>query len=356
MKIALLTIWHVGNYGAELQAYATVKALKQLGHEVTIIDIRENEHVHMSLKSRVASAVAGCTLASMRFRKFWRRYFPDKTRHYRRVEELIQNPPEADVYVAGSDQVWNTDITAEKKLIYFLNFGQENVRRVSYASSFGKGTWDESEEITQTVRALLGRFAHLSAREQSGVGLLKSVFGRDGVRVVDPTLLSEDYSELTGKVKSQNTLVYYPLVKYPQLEEFCRNLSSLMGLKPINANKCIMLTRSIAWRRPSVEKWVKDIAEASFIVTPSFHGLAFSLIYRKQFIIINKGGAENRKARLTDLLSELGLLDRFFETFEEVWADRPWERRIDYDAVSEKLAKMRKESINYLMKALESAE
>lgn len=356
MKIALLTIWHVGNYGAELQAYATVKVLTQLGHDVTIIDIRENEHAHASLKSRVASAVSGCTLASWRFRKFWRKYFPKKTRHYRSAEELMQNPPEADVYLVGSDQVWNTEITAEKKLLYFLNFGREGVRRMSYASSFGRDSWSESEAVTKTVGDLLSRFSHLGVREQSGVGLLKSVFGRDGARVVDPTLLLEDYSELTGKTEQRRTLVYYPLTNYPQLDDFCVKLAAEMGLKPINANKCIMLTRSIAWRRPSVEKWVKDIAEASFVVTPSFHGLAFSLIYRKQFIIINKGGAENRKARLTDLLSELGLLDRFFETFEEVWADRPWERRIDYDAVSEKLAKMRKESINYLMKALESAE
>ena len=352
MKIALLTIWHVGNYGAELQAYATIKTLTALGHDVSIIDIRENEHPTSSLKAKAASMIGKFTPAYHNFNKFWKEYFPQKTKHYHSIEELIANPPKADAYIVGSDQVWNPDITKEKTLIYFLNFGSPSVLRISYASSFGSNQWKGTVDLTNEIKKLLEGFNAISCREKSGVSILKSVWGIDAKRVLDPTLLISDYSEFTGPIKVSQTLVYYPLTQYPQLEIFCMSLAKTMGLKLVNANETRMLTNSIPWKRPCVQSWVKKIAEAAFVVTPSFHGLAFSIIFRRQFMIINRGGSIERRARMIDLLEELGLSERFCESFSEAQSKRLWERPIDFEKVYERLAIMRQESINFLKDSL----
>ena len=352
MKIALLTIWHVGNYGAELQAYATMKVLMEMGHDVTIIDIRENEHPNPTLKNRLAGLISKMTPAYRNFNKFWSTNFPSKTRHYRSVEDLLDNPPEADAYVVGSDQVWNKDITAEKRYIYFLNFGPELVRRISYASSFGIDKWNDSIESTNKTKELLTRFSSISCREQSGIELLKTVFNLQASRVLDPTLLLNDYSNLIGNISDKDILTYYPLTNYPELDNFCRNLAGEMGLELVNANRTTYLTNSIPWSRPSVVNWMRAIAQAKFVVTPSFHGLVFALLFRRQFMIINRGGNQGRKTRMTDLLDALGLSDRFCESFEEAREKKLWEYEIDYADVYQKLNIMRRDSVNYLAKAL----
>ena len=353
MKIALLTIWHVCNYGAELQAYATTKILRDLGHEVTMIDIRENEHPNPSLKNRMAEFISRLTPAYRNFNNFWQKYIPSKTRHYRSIDDLIANPPAADVYMVGSDQVWNKDITAEKRYIYFLNFGADYVKRISYASSFGMGKWADDEFSTKQTGDLLKRFSSISCREKSGVSILKREFGLDAKRVLDPTLMLNNYSNITGEVTATPTLAYYPLTHYPELDAFCINLAERLKLRPVNANNTIKLTNSIPWRRPSVKEWITAIAQASFVVTPSFHGLAFSILYQRQFMIINRGGSNERRSRMTDLLSELGLSDRFCESFEEAEEKRLWEKKIDYEAVNRRLEAMRQESYEYLKKSLE---
>ena len=176
MRIALLTIWHVGNYGAELQAYATCRILTDLGHDVTIIDFRENESQNESFKSKLARCISSCTLSHFKFSTFWKKYFPNKTRHYHSYEELKANPPEADLYLVGSDQVWNYKITAEKAEAFFLAFGTDKVKRASYASSFGMGEWNASEQLTSVARQMLNKFSAVSCREASGVRILKEKF------------------------------------------------------------------------------------------------------------------------------------------------------------------------------------
>lgn len=349
MKIALLTIWHVGNYGAELQAYATCRILEQLGHDVTIIDFRENEKNNESLKNRLARYISSCTLSHYKFSVFWNRYFPKRTRHYRYYEELLADPPQADLYIIGSDQVWNYKITADKAEAFFLAFGSDKVKRASYASSFGTSIWDASPQLTSTAKRMLSKFVAVSCRESSGIKILKDVFNVNGVEVLDPTLLFDEYFGINShSVAQDGTLAYYPLSTNNELTSFSISLASELGLRANDINKKILITNTIAWNRPSVKQWVEGIARASFVVTPSFHGLAFSLIYRKQFIIINNNINQERKVRITDLLRTLNLEDRFFDSIEKAKQSKIWKRAIDYGVISSQLQTMRLSSINYL--------
>lgn len=351
MKISLLTIWHCCNYGAELQTYATVKALTELGHQVEVIDYRLTETPPKTTKDKIAKLISLMTLSHFKFSRFWNKFLKNKTCHYRNAEELKRNPPKADVYIVGSDQVWNEDITKDKADVYFLCFGNDNVVRMSYSSSIGVDFWNGSEKITVIVKDQFNKFKAISCRETTGCRVLRETFGKEVTHVLDPTMLHESYPELTGNIKKRKTLVFYPLTTYPELESLSKELAKELGLEFINNNKRSMLTKHIPWNRRSVEQWVKNIAEAEFVVTHSFHGLAFCIIYKKSFVIV-KAKDSNRQTRLTDLLNELGLTDRFFNSCEEAKNSTIWKKPIDYDKVYLKLEKMKNDSYNYLKAAL----
>ena len=349
MKIALLTIWHEYNYGAELQAYATIRALKELGHEVEMIDIRLSDQVRRKGLSKVKALVSELFPISLKFRHFWNKNI-STTKRYKSEDELRKSPPKADVYLVGSDQVWNPDITKEYIKLYFLDFGLSSTKRVSYASSFGVEKWGDVRLIPE-VKNLLKRFSYTTCRESSGVRILSDTFGIYGRHVVDPTLLFNDYKELIGQTNERKTLAYYPLSKDYQLENLSKRLCEELQLKPVNINQKKNIFKKLTWNKPSIESWIRSIAESKFVITRSFHGLAFCLIYKRQFAML--ATRNNRGIRVTELLASLGLSDRYFYSVEELEKKQPWLHIIDYDKVEEKLNPMRTDSWKILKEMLE---
>lgn len=347
MKIALLTIWHEKNYGAEMQTYATVKALQQLGHNVEVISYRLGEPEHPTVKQRVVAMLNSITKQEHKFRRFWKKYIPSG-RFYSSLKDLQANPPEADLYLVGSDQVWNPVLTKDKAATYFLDFGGDNIRRAAYASSFGTDKWLGNETLTNLAQKRLNQMEMISCREKSGVKILKEFFGIEAVNVLDPTLLHKDYDELTGEIRQKNTLAFYPLSGFPELEQYCKKLAAELGLDFVNINKMEYLIRRVVWNRPGVEEWVRSIAEARFVVTPSFHGLAFSLIYHKPFVVIQNHNGGPVKTRILSLLEQLGLEDRFFTSIEDFKKSDILQKPVDYEAVDRKLSELREVSYNFL--------
>ena len=347
MKIALFTIWHVYNYGAEMQTYATVRALTDLGHTVEVVDLRLSDAAPKNLKMKVASHISSFTSLNVKFTRFWSDYIPS-TRRYRSIEDLMSHPPKADVYLVGSDQVWNIELTGSLAPAFFLEFG-DNIRRVSYASSFGTSCL--SEKFVQVFCRSLEKFNFVSCREQNGVELLKKHFNIDAVNVLDPTLLHENYFELTGEMKENDSLVFYPVSEdVDEIERFSIKLSESLNLSYINVNKRRKLWGSIRWDCLSVQHWLRAIGQSKFVITTSFHGIAFSLLFHRQFAAI--GIDKRRNVRMTDLLSKLGLMDRYFESVEALRDERPWTKRIDYDSVDDKLRALRSGSYTFLQNAL----
>ena len=310
MKIALLTIWHEKNYGAELQAYATIKILQQLGYDVEMIDIRLSDLHRSNLKGKIGNYISKFGPSQRKFEKFWKTYIPVSQR-YRSLGDLQNDPPVADVYMVGSDQVWNPDIVKDFTNVYFLDFGSDKIKRVSFASSFGVSTW-KRQEMIENVRTLLRRFAYISCREDSGVKILKDVFDITAEHVLDPTIL--------------------------------------LGLSVINANWSKNILGTIIWNRNSLEGWIKDIAEAKFVITPSFHGVAMSIVHHRNFAVLV--AQKDRATRIFSLLSQLGLQDRVFYSIEELDSAKPWNQTIDYTEIDEKLKELRKNSIAYLIKSM----
>lgn len=350
MKIALLTIWHEKNYGAELQAYALIRAIRDLGHSVEMIDIRLSDKTPQTAKSKVLNTVLSFSPSEKKFEHFWKKNIPT-TKRYKTVLELKNDPPQVDIYMVGSDQVWNPDITGDFSKLFFLNFGSDKIKRVSYASSLGVSTWLHNE-MKDDICTLLGRFSYITCREQSGVNILNNVFQVSARRVLDPTLLHENYVELTGDINEKPTLAYYPLSKDIKMETLVSRLCSQLNLQPININKKKYLYGKAVWNQPSVNQWIRNIAEAKFVITRSFHGLAFCLIYKRQFAML--ATRNNRSTRVTDLLELMGLETRYYNSIEELEEAKPWTVKIDYTVVNEILQKHRIQSLEILRKMLES--
>ena len=346
MKIALMTIWHVKNYGAELQTYATVKTLQEMGHEVCVIDFPLFEmHKRTSLVGRILDCTHSLSPENIKFERFWKKHIP-ASKHYSSYSELKRNVPDADLYLVGSDQVWNPDITKEKALAYFLDFVPTGKSMASYASSFGKDKWTANDKLTKRVQELLNNFKAVACREKQGINILKEQFTINATHVLDPTFLRIGYKELTGKIKTKKTLAYYQLSEAPALYKFAENKAKKLGLEFVDINKKTKLTPTFLWNRPSVQQWLKAIAESSFVITHSFHGVAMCLIHHRPFVAIyEKGG---RISRLANLLEIAGLQNRLFTSIEAAAASNVWNEEILWNKVDALLKAERENSLEYL--------
>lgn len=342
MRIALLTIWHEKNYGAELQAYATVKFLSSMGHEVKMIDIRLSDR-KKSFKNSIINFIEAYSPCGRKFEKFWKKYIPT-TRRYNSIEEIQLNPPNADIYVVGSDQVWNPQITGKFQQLYFLNFGNRSIKRMSYASSFGQNEVSFRDE--EQIKELLNRFRGITCRESSGVALLWSKFKIKAHQVLDPCFLLDTYSEFVSDTTCNGSLCYYPLSNDFELENYSLRLAGTLGLKPINMNKSIKILKKIVWNRPSIEVWLNNIAHSNFVITRSFHGMVFSIILRKQFAVL--ASRNQRTTRLESLLKLIGLEERLYISINDLDNGKPWDNLIDYNVVSKKIDALRNDSIKLL--------
>ena len=342
MKIALLTFFSADNYGAILQAYATVKALQAYGHEVELVDYSISEPSPLFKKILLYPK-------HLKFECFRRKYFPMKTRKYPTFETLRSNPPIADCYLVGSDQVWNVELSQYKIRGFLLDFGGEQIIRASYASSFGVENWIDSKWIKyDDAKQLFERFDYISVRETSGLNILSNRFYIRNVKsVIDPVMLFSNYSELTGPVVPRNDIVLYKLHDSAAFYSLSKHLGARLGIS-VRSIGSIRRIKGIECHYPDgVEGWIRSIAGARFIMTDSFHGTVLSILYARQFVVFN--GLKERFTRISSLLELLDLSDRIVaeqDTKEHILEVLC--KPINYKLVHEKVSSLRKESLCYI--------
>lgn len=343
MKIGLLTYHNSTNYGAVLQTYATCRALKELGHEVEIIDFRQDE--------KKSSRSFFFYIKVKNFWRFMDEHYPKLTEYIETIEDLKARKWDFDCLIVGSDQVWNPQIALDKLEAYFLNFGGKTVKRFSYASSFGISLWPkEKENLIPLIKNDLLQFDAISVREESGKQILKDVFEIEAKVVLDPTLLHKDYKELMGDVKHNHELINYLLYRSPKQLQIIKKLATMMGKKPRMISTIHYVKGFKYTYPPSIEAWLKYMSGADFIVTDSFHGLAFSLIFNKQFVVVSPNNGKN--SRLLNLLKSVNLEHRHFFDTDEIPYEKILNEEIDYTEVNRQLDTLRENSWNYLKDAL----
>lgn len=268
---------------------------------------------------------------------------------------------DADIFIVGSDQVWRPRYSPGLEH-FFLDFVKEkkDIKRIAYAVSFGLDDGSEyTSRLLKICKPLAQKFDAISVRELSGVKLCRELFDADAVQVLDPTLLldTENYIKLSyerNDFKNNGNLFTYVLDEAIEKQNIIEKIAKVTTLKPFSVlpkakfhnvgpkyiKDCIL---------PSVEQWLRGFVDARYVVTDSFHGTVFSILFKRPFITI--GNSYRGMARFTSLLKIFGLEDRLVFNLEDV-TEELINRPINYDKVYEILGKERIKSKNFLFHAL----
>lgn len=337
MRIGLLTIQKPPeNYGASLQCYALWKYIRSLGYDCEVIDLYRPWHPEYVPGSRDPQVKKS---ASQRFKSFLRRLtgrskrqnkarltgprrkafetfnaLPDYSNPYKSVDELYRNPPLYDVYMAGSDQIWNPAMPIVNEA-YFLTFAPEGAPRISYASSFAV---DELDAKTSDKYACwLSRFSSISVRERTGVGIVDRMKGvSKAVQVLDPVFLLpraewDAMAEAPGL--TEEYLFVYTLQLQAPIIAYVRKLTRILNLKAVlivsSTGESVDDPDIIQIDDAGPSQWLGWIRDARMVVTDSFHCTVFSMLFGKPFLTVCSKPVVS--SRITDLLSMFSLENHF---------------------------------------------
>lgn len=369
MKIDIITIHFGTNHGSVLQAYALSTYLRSLDLDTQVIDYvpkryrvwntllrkRGNYPLPVLLAYYPIAVLRSCRVRRL-FGKFVKKHLP-LTKRYTTKEHLKQDPPKADIYITGSDQVWNDSYNGKGEYSYFLDFAPPHAKRMAYSASFGKEALQELD-YREAIQPLLRRFSNISVRECEAQTLLQN-WGIEAAHTVDPVFLltREQWREFgaTYEKKEPYTLVYVmdglhgELLDYAQkVKEQTGNCIYVVAFKKIDDPR---IDKGFYFATPKDFIGLMDNADA--VVTNSFHGTAFSVLFQKNFLTLGK---EQYNSRMLSLLDKLGLLGQFIPTGECCEGDKVKQAMVrkDIDRVDTLLQEWIAESKAYLDTAIKA--
>lgn len=356
IKIAILTFHRAINYGAILQAYALQRALIILGYDVEILDYR-NDLIEKSYYSPLGSSkkTKGIIKSLLYFNVQRAR---NKAFNHFRKNMIVSNKKynrrtisetAYDYYITGSDQVWNLKCTNYDP-VYFLNFVSAD-KRVSYAASLGK--YKDIIDSYDQFYGFLRDFKWISVRENAGRELLKNKVDKNMYIDVDPTFLlkREEWDKLAMKSKLNDYVLIYSVNLNMDVLTVGRKIKKEKGKKLLILtlrNKPIkLLENEILLQKSSPEEFLGLIKDANCVVTNSFHGTAFSIIFNSDFYLVKNSKEDLDNTRLDSLLEKFGLSDRIVESNSFEFKDS-----INYELVNERVNAEVQTSINHLTKSI----
>lgn len=356
MKAAIITLHRVYNYGSVLQAYATQKVFEKRGHDTKIIDYITPQRTKWRLfwgkgakgQSNIVYRIAKAGSIIMKEKTFgcFVRNKLNLTRKYITSDDLEKDPPKADIFVTGSDQTWNSKYNEGIDRGFFLDFLPESARRIAFVSSFGKTELDQVE-IAET-RRLLSKYEKISVREDSAVKIVSSL-GLEAVQLIDPTLLlkKEEWLKIASPrlVKEPYLILMLLYNEDNHATEYARKIADEKGLKLVKISwemkKPRMVDQLFTHRSPA--DFLSLFYYADFVVTNSFHGLAFSINLEKQFVVVPRN---EFNSRIESLLRLVNLSSKLVTSEEE--ANTESNKTISYTNVNKRLELERKKTDEYL--------
>ncbi len=375
MRIGIITIMRVNNYGAELQAYALQKKLEMLGFDSEIIDYLYYKHPDYiftkqarpllnigfmnNLKERAYPWIEKLTRfihkqsprRSQRFDLFHLQHTRMSDKTYRSMDELYAAELPYDVFMVGSDQVWSPRANVSLKP-YFLTFAPDGKKTISYASSFGVATIPREAE--GVYADCLKHIQHLSVREEQGVDIIRNLTGRKAEHVVDPTLLltAEEWRRITIEPPIEKPYVLlYDLIHSPYAVDLALHIARLCGLSVVRICGAAKINRTgvvnIIDAGPA--EFLGLFANAAYVVTNSFHGTAFSVNFHKPFFTVVPEGKANT-SRLHSFIKTLVLDSRLvsegspFPSLDTL--------ALDFSEADTRLDNVRARSLDFLLKIL----
>lgn len=367
MEIIVLSsysyIIKVNNYGSILQYYALQTYLERKGHNVKWLKYEAIKKTPKGLNKWLREKFLHSYFKTDNveyynkegFSQFINKYINLTSQTYITSKELYTLPPKADLYIVGSDQVWN-GYSPDR----FLTFVPKNIPKISYAVSFGKN------KIPQYMKPLiwfyLKGFKAISVRETEGVKLCHSLGRKDAKYTIDPSFLlnKEDYTKIIKNDKSITTIPYpyiygyfvnpFPdniLTEKTSIDSFLKNSQLPFFVTGIQNAEFALKEYNII--NPSPLEWINTILNAKYIITNSFHGVAFSINLQKNFLLISQAGdMANQNCRYFNLLKRLGLEDRIYNSTKGS-LEKQMKASINWDKVEIEKNKFISESQNFLL-------
>lgn len=371
MKIGVLTQPLHNNYGGLLQAYAMQTVLRRMGWDVCFLDIRRSadspiKQLISYIKKEYLQKLYGGFKVYVPSRKeekiisentiyFRNKYLPYISEPLNSPQKLKEEAMNYQAFLVGSDQVWRPRYS-QNIFNFFLDFTAGlSVKRIAYAASFGVEYWDFTPEQTRRCSDLAKNFDAISVREDSGVDLCLKHLGVEAQHLLDPTMLlsKEDYIEIVNQEnesQSEGTLMTYILDSIPEKQNVIHTIASQNNLQEFSVNRKGNLNFSTAKHIhncvfPTVTKWIRGFMDAEFVVTDSFHGTVFSILFNKPFLVFSNNRRGN--ARFLSILEKFCLLDRMifdYDDFDYSIIDK----HIDWNRVNRILYEERKKSKKFL--------
>lgn len=368
MKIGILTFHRAHNYGAMLQAYALRHVLQRKGHDVEFISYRQpkieeayrswlwtydpTSGVVANLKSLVANIITLYRRCKRRnsFLKFASAFLPETIPYNK--SELLCEILDYDKVFFGSDQIWTIRFLGDFDCIYWGDIRLNKGQKVAYAPSM------ELKELTDAQKDFITKhlknFDAVSARENSMKAMLSAIYGKRIPVVLDPTFLCGDkeYFPLIQRSKKVPTYPYvliYQVGNYDQVRAIAEKVSHILHYPIIEIGSAVSLHRKKNYKECyGPDDFVALIANAAFVISCSFHGTAFSVIFKKQFVSVLIEGTDSRAI---SLLSQIGLMDRGIRNDDDITEDFV-KADIDYTPVYEKLEELKSSSLKYIDDAI----
>lgn len=386
MKIGILTLPLNINYGGILQAYALQFVLKKKGCDVKFIDsnLFPSDVPRRFSKRRQIAVYTKRFLYRYLLRKdivirpdyeIVRRYkfisqniqsFIDRYIQYVQLSQILKKDTVCvDTIIVGSDQVWRKSFTGKAIIDYFLHFLEKSsrIKRIAYAASFGSDTWEFTEDDTRKCTSLAKKFDLITVREDSGVEFCRKYLDVEATHVLDPTMLLDqsDYVDLIEQedIKSTGDLFYYILDRSNAKKTIIDKVADEFRLSPFTTmpeletsiKSDIFVSYDERYCYPSIASWLRSFKDAKFVVTDSFHGCVFSIIFNKPFYVI--GNKERGMARFDSLLKMFGLESRMIDLASLKDSSFSVDDAIDWERVNNIRKIYKKKSLDLLISALD---
>lgn len=345
--IGVVGIPTVENHGSNLSYYGLYRALQHMGYEVLMIERPSSawwapHETPIVFRENPYDAGDLCELFGSRLQM-------QKVNAY------------ADTFILGSDQLWYEGLYACFDKFCFLDYINQNKRKITYAASFGRSRYGATPEEKAEVAFLVKGLDSVSVREQSAVDLCKAEWNIDAHVVLDPVFLcpTEEYVKLTEKAVDtpyERYIATYILDPSSEKQRIVEKISSKLGLPVINMTDVVNVEeKSAQWgleveREVSNEDWLARIREAEFFITDSFHGTCFGIIFEKEFLSI--GNAYRGLDRFTEILGKLRLEHRLVLETDDTVIDEQLAQKIDYKPVREALEAEKMKSVEWLENAI----
>lgn len=362
LQVKIVTCHDVYNFGASLQAFALQTYLERMGHEVCIIDYKPPYQIPRRQRLfPLDRSVNVLALMKMiyhlprrishigRNRKF--REFTDKYLHltdeYNTKEQVYSAHLDADVFICGSDQIWNSMYPTGWDSVFYLDFVTNGARKVAYAPSISITQMQEWQ--INVYKRYLPSFDFVSIREKSSIPFLNEIGRNDVEYVCDPVMLFPpsvwDNLLPCPRLVKEPYLLLYDFDGSKENASIAKEISKAEGLRIINISIDTLSGVGTKIKDIGPIEFVSFIRHASFVVSSSFHGTIFSLLYHKRFCVVRRQLEIN--LRMQDLLDTYNLTDRFVSAYTPSLL-----HDIDYQQVDNKMNEIIGRSKDYLARAL----